>query len=240
MVGRCAEYGEDASYAPLREALAPLVGPDGRAWLERTLAGDPEGEIVATQVSSVLHEGSVVPVVEAAWAMRRLLEALARQKPLLLVLDDVQWAAPALLDLVESVVELVAAPVLVLCLSRPELLDVRPFWGGGRLSSSSLLLDALSDSESEQLLATLVESEGMDEAVREGSSMSRTATRCSWSSFWHPPSRARPRRSRTRSTACLPPDSTTWRPTNARSRRQPRSSGSPSRLGCSASSSGPT
>lgn len=167
VVGRCAEYGEDASYAPLREALAPLVGPDGRAWLERTLAGDPEGEIVATQVSSVLHEGSVVPVVEAAWAMRRLLEALARQKPLLLVLDDVQWAPPALLDLVESVVELVAAPVLVLCLSRPELLDVRPFWGGGRLSSSSLLLDALSDSESEQLLATLVELEGMDKAVRE-------------------------------------------------------------------------
>ena len=167
VMGRCAEYGEDATYAPLREALAPLVGPDGRAWLERTLSGEPEGEAVATQVSSVLHEGSVVPVAEAAWAMRRLLEALARQKPLLLVLDDVQWAAPALLDLVESVVELVAAPVLVLCLSRPELLDVRPFWGGGRLSSSSLLLDALSDRESEQLLTRLVESEVMDEAVRE-------------------------------------------------------------------------
>ena len=167
VLGRCSEYGEDATYAPLREALAPLAGGDERAWLERTLADEPEGETVATRASAVLYEGAAVSVEEAAWAMRRLLEALARPRPLLLVLDDVQWAPPALLDLVESVVEIAAAPVLVLCLSRPELLDVRPFWGGGRLSSSSLLLDALSDRESQALLARLVESEGMDQAVRE-------------------------------------------------------------------------
>ena len=64
------------------------------------------------------------------------------------------WAAPAFLDLVESLVELARAPVLVLCLARPDLLDLRPHWGGGRLSSSSVLLDILTETESEALLTS--------------------------------------------------------------------------------------
>ena len=58
---------------------------------------------------------------ESYWAVRRLLETLAARTPVLLVLDDVHWAEPALLDLVDYLAERVAAPLLVLCLARPEL-----------------------------------------------------------------------------------------------------------------------
>ena len=85
----------------------------------------------------------------------------------MLVLDDVHWAAPAFLDLVESLVELVRAPVLVLCLARPDLLEVRPHWGGGHLSSSAILLDALTPAESEALLDRLAADERLDTAARE-------------------------------------------------------------------------
>ena len=104
---------------------------------------------------------------ETAWAARRLLAGLARERPLLLVVEDIHWAAPAFLDLVESLVELAQAPVLVLCLARPELLDVRPHWGGGRLSSSSILLDALTDEESQLMLDRLCADGSVDAAARE-------------------------------------------------------------------------
>ena len=77
------------------------------------------------------------------------------------------WAAPAFLDLVESLVELARAPVLVLCLARPDLLDLRPHWGGGRLSSSSVLLDALTEAESDALLDRLAPDGTVDRAARE-------------------------------------------------------------------------
>ena len=84
-----------------------------------------------------------------------------------MVLDDVHWAAPAFLDLVESLVELARAPVLVLCLARPDLLDLRPHWGGGRLSSSSVLLDILTETESETLLDQLAPDGNVEPRARE-------------------------------------------------------------------------
>jgi predicted ATPase len=103
---------------------------------------------------------------ETAWAARRLFAGLAQERPLLIVLDDVHWAAPAFLDLVESLVELGRAPLLVLCLARPDLLDVRPHWGGGRVSSSSVLLDALTEEESGALLGRLADDGNLDPAAR--------------------------------------------------------------------------
>ena len=83
------------------------------------------------------------------------------------MLDDVHWAAPVFLDLVESLVELARAPVLVLCLARPDLLELRPHWGGGRLSSSSVLLDALTEAESDALIDKLAPEQELDPEARE-------------------------------------------------------------------------
>jgi DNA-binding SARP family transcriptional activator len=152
-VGRCRAGAEEDTYAPLREVLTAVAGGDGlAAWIRESLGEDR----LAGPLLGALGLGAEVgPAEDAALAARRLLGRAAGERPLLLVLEDVHWAAPTFLDLVESVVEIVRAPVLVLCLARPDLLDVRPHWGGGRLSSSSVLLDALTADESEALLDRL-------------------------------------------------------------------------------------
>ena len=77
-----------------------------------------------------------VAQAEVFWAIRRLLEQQARGRPLVLVVEDIHWAEPTLLDLIEHIVDWSRdAPMLVLCPARPELLDARPGWGGGKLNS---------------------------------------------------------------------------------------------------------
>src|SRR5207244_6711948 len=88
------------------------------------------------------------PTEETFWAARKLFEALAREQPLVLVFEDLHWAEPTLLDLVEHVADLARdAPVLVVCLARPELLEERASWGGGKLNATSILLEPLSERE---------------------------------------------------------------------------------------------
>jgi tetratricopeptide (TPR) repeat protein len=166
-VGRCRAGAEEATYAPLREVLAALAGDDIAGWIRERLAADDDGAQLAAWLTAAVGVG-IEPgrPEETAWAARRLLAGLARERALLIVLDDVHWAAPAFLDLVESLVELARAPVLVLCLARPDLLDVRPQWGGGRLSSSAVLLDVLTETESDALLDRLSDSR-LDAAARE-------------------------------------------------------------------------
>ena len=83
------------------------------------------------------------------WAARRLFEVLAQRRPLVVVLDDLQWAEATFLDLVEHVADLARdAPIVLLCLARPELLDGRSGWGGGKLNAASILLEPLTPEES--------------------------------------------------------------------------------------------
>jgi tetratricopeptide (TPR) repeat protein len=156
-VGRCRAGGEEDTYAPLRDVLAVLAeGSDLAAWIEAALGEEAGGGRLAEPLLGALGLGGEPGRAEdAALAARRLMARIARERPLLLVLEDVHWAAPAFLELVESVAEIVRAPVLMLCLARPDLLDLRPHWGGGRLSSSSILLDALAPQESAALLERL-------------------------------------------------------------------------------------
>ena len=94
---------------------------------------------------------------EIFWAVRRLFETLARSRPLVVVIDDLQWAEPTFLDLVEHVAELARdAPIVLLCMARPELLEARPGWGGGKLNAASILLEPLGADESRQLVENLL------------------------------------------------------------------------------------
>ena len=150
--GRCRPGESDAPYRPLTGLLAGLARDELDTWIGRRLEPPLAGWLRA----AVGGGGEPGAPEETAWAARRLLADLANEQPLLLLLDDMHWAAPPFLDLVESLVELARAPLLVLCLARPDLLDVRPRWGGGRLSASSVLLDALTEEESNALLDLLV------------------------------------------------------------------------------------
>src|SRR4029079_2031891 len=139
---RCRPAGEESPYEALRELPGEEAGNELEGWIH-----DRRSE-------------------ETAWAARRLLVGFAHDRPLLAVLDDMHWAAPAFLDLVESLVELARAPVLVLCRARPDLLELRPHWGGGRLSSSSVLLDMLTDAPDDALIDELDREQQLDPEAR--------------------------------------------------------------------------
>ena len=96
-------------------------------------------------------------------AARRFVEALAHEQPTLLVFDDIHWAHPSMLDLIDSLAaRMKDAPILLLCLARTELLDVRPSWGGGQASSFTIRLDPLTTEDAHALAEWLTTSLGGD------------------------------------------------------------------------------
>jgi tetratricopeptide (TPR) repeat protein len=95
---------------------------------------------------------------ETAWAFRKLFEALGQKEPLLVVIDDIHWAEPTLLDLLEYLVSFsTGAPILILCLARPDLFDSRPTWAAPRPNTTLIPLAPLSDHETESLIDRLLE-----------------------------------------------------------------------------------
>jgi DNA-binding SARP family transcriptional activator len=144
LVGRCVSYGTGATYLPLAEIVRQAVPEASVAGIASLLTGDEDAEQVAERVGQLVGaaEGPAAPG-EAFWAVRRLVEALARERPLVLALDDVHWAEPTLLDLVEYLGEWADAPILVLCLARRDLLEGRPGWGGPTSTGFVIELDPL-------------------------------------------------------------------------------------------------
>jgi class 3 adenylate cyclase/tetratricopeptide (TPR) repeat protein len=144
--GRCLSYGDGITYWPLVEALLQLEAR-------------PDDDAAAAAIASVLGEtDEPTTPEEIAWAFRKTLEQTATKRPLVCVFDDLHWAEPAFLDLVEHVADLSrGAPILLLCLARPELLDRRPGWGGGKLNATTVLLEPLSADETEELIDNLGE-----------------------------------------------------------------------------------
>ncbi|HET9738585.1 MAG TPA: BTAD domain-containing putative transcriptional regulator, partial [Solirubrobacteraceae bacterium] len=114
LVGRCVSFGDGATFAPLQSAMRD-------ADAEEALEHEPEASLVLERLAALAEGSDAVSLGEAYWAVRRLLEALAGRRPVLFVLDDVHWAEPGLLDLVDYLTDRVDAPLLVLCLARPEL-----------------------------------------------------------------------------------------------------------------------
>ena len=99
--------------------------------------------------------------------MRRLLEAVAAGGPLVVVLDDIHWGEEVFLDLVDHVADLSRdAPILLLCMARPELLDRRPSWGGGKLNATTVLLEPLTADDADALVARLLDGAPADDALR--------------------------------------------------------------------------
>jgi class 3 adenylate cyclase/tetratricopeptide (TPR) repeat protein len=161
-VGRCLPYGDAITYWPLAEIVRALArGADETALTSLANGGATtaeEASLIASRLSrAVGFQPGAVPVEEIQWATRRLLEAVAHTEPLVVVIEDIHWAAPTLLDLLEHLATFAtAAPLLVICLARPELLEGRPGWasaGGER--ASFLRLDPFSATESRELLEQL-------------------------------------------------------------------------------------
>jgi class 3 adenylate cyclase/tetratricopeptide (TPR) repeat protein len=156
LVGRCLPYGEGITYWPLNEIVRQVAGSDYRAGLEELLRDHGDANLVADLVASAVgaSEGRRRNE-EIAWAVRRLLEALAADRALVVVFDDVHWAEPTLLDLVEYLESLAAAPILLVCVARPELLEARPSWATPHPTAALLMLDPLSGEETTELVEAL-------------------------------------------------------------------------------------
>jgi class 3 adenylate cyclase/tetratricopeptide (TPR) repeat protein len=158
LAGTCLPYGEGITFWPLAEIVRQFAGDEPRASIVSLLTGDPHAELIAERVMEAvgLAEASG-DGRDVTWAMRKFLEALARERPVVLVLDDLHWAEQPLLDLVESLTEWTRdAPLMLLCLARDDLLEQRPDWGRAEEGTSSITLEPLSEGDTEKMMATLL------------------------------------------------------------------------------------
>jgi predicted ATPase len=171
--GRCLPYGEGITYWPLLEVVKDLAGieesefgDDAAARVAALVEDEPD---VAARVTELigLREGSA-GLEEGFAAVRVFFELLAARSPVVVVFDDVHWGEEIFIDLVEHLADWSrGAPLLLLCVARPELLDVRSSWGGGKLNATTVLLEPLSEDESAELVANLVGEATLAEEVQE-------------------------------------------------------------------------
>lgn len=163
LMGRALPYGEGVTYWPLAEMVKAAAG----------ISDDDPLEEAFEKLRACCAEDSIADVLglasglmealdgersqqEIAWAAREVMERIADVQPLILLFEDIHWAEAPLLDLVEHLADFVRAPLLIVCLARPELLETRPGWGGGRVRSTAIELESLSEEESELLVEKLL------------------------------------------------------------------------------------
>jgi tetratricopeptide (TPR) repeat protein len=172
--GRCLPYGEGITYWPLAEMVKAAAG----------ISDDDPAEKAAEKLRICCEDEAVADLLglatgvleavegersaqEIAWGAREWATQLAGEAPLVLVFEDIHWAEEPLLELIEHLAEWVRdAPLLLVCLARPELLEVKPEWGGGRVRATSVELEPLARDDSEALLDALLADRPLPAALR--------------------------------------------------------------------------
>jgi class 3 adenylate cyclase/tetratricopeptide (TPR) repeat protein len=173
--GRCLAYGEGITWYPVAEALRGVLRVEDfadagtvQAAIHAAVGKDEQAEAMEANLLRLFGGGEGGSAEATFWALRRFLEARGRQHPVVLVLDDIHWGEPTFLDFVEHVADRSRdASILLLCMARPDLLDVRPAWGGGRTNAATISLAPLTDAECTQLIAGLLGSAALPDAVRD-------------------------------------------------------------------------
>jgi len=172
--GRALPYGEGVTYWPLAEMVKSAAGitdndpmETAREKLIECCGDEAIAELLglASGVMEAVEGERGQP--EIAWAAREFVDELADVQPLILVFEDIHWAEEPLLELIDHLAQWVRErALLILCLARPELLDVRPGWGGGRVRSTAIELEPLARDESEALAEALLSEHDVPEKVR--------------------------------------------------------------------------
>ena len=168
LVGRCESRGEGLTFGPVREVVRQALDDESDTALLRLLGDDEDREAVAAAVATAIGATrATVRREESFRAFSRFFAAVARKRPLLLVFEDVHWGEGMFLDLVEHIAgRMGRAPVVVLCLARPELLERRPGWATRNPEAARILLQPLSDDESATLLENLSSEVALPARVR--------------------------------------------------------------------------
>ena len=160
--GRCLPYGEGITFFPVGEVLkegAGLDDFDAPDEIERKICAvlGTDGPACSTLAQLFGAADRDSSVEETFWAVRSFLEAVAETAPLAVVFDDIHWGEPTFLDLIEHITGWAReAPILVLCVARPELLDERAGWGRGALDATTISLEPLSDDECGDLIGNML------------------------------------------------------------------------------------
>jgi len=154
LTGHCPAYGEGNTFWPLREIVSAAAGRVEMAALLDLLGDENDAERVAKQVMAVTGSAESAGPPGALFPMvRRFFEALARHRPVVLVLEDLHWAEPTFLELIDYLTASVQGPLFLLCMARPELLEDRADWvQGDRIHS--LVLGPLGPEESRRLASS--------------------------------------------------------------------------------------
>jgi class 3 adenylate cyclase/tetratricopeptide (TPR) repeat protein len=165
LTGRSLPYGESITYWPVAEMVKGAAG----------IADDDPLDVAVEKLRECCPAEAVADLLglatgvleavhgersqqEIAWAAREWAQLMAQTQPLVLVFEDIHWAEDPLLELIEHLTDWVReGPLLILCLARPELLDIRAGWGGGRVRATSIELEPLGETESEELIDALTE-----------------------------------------------------------------------------------
>jgi class 3 adenylate cyclase/tetratricopeptide (TPR) repeat protein len=163
--GRALPYGEGVTYWPLAEMVKSAAGitdddpmETAKQKLIECCGDEAIAELLglASGVMEAVEGERGAP--EIAWAAREFADELADVQPLIMVFEDIHWAEEPLLELIDHLAQWVRErALLILCLARPELLDVRPGWGGGRVRSTAIELEPLGREDSEALADALLE-----------------------------------------------------------------------------------
>ena len=171
--GRSLPYGEGVTFWALTEmvkAQAGVLETDSDQVSEQKLAA-AVAELIAESAEAEWLEEQLRPLVgaggdvalsdesraEAFAAWRRFFEAMAEQRPLVLVFEDIHWADDGLVAFIDHLAEWSGpVPMLIVCTARPELLEKHPSWGGGKLNATALSLSPLSDDETARLLGAVL------------------------------------------------------------------------------------
>jgi class 3 adenylate cyclase/tetratricopeptide (TPR) repeat protein len=163
VVGRCLPYGEGITYWPVAEIIRQIAGSDPRPTLVELLADDPDGALAAERLLGAIGAADEpARTEEIFWAARKLSERLARKRPLIAVVDDIHWAEPTFLDMIEYVVGFARAPILIVCTARPELFDSCPHWP----RAGSIELEPLDEKESSVLIDGLLTEAVLPQSTR--------------------------------------------------------------------------
>jgi class 3 adenylate cyclase/tetratricopeptide (TPR) repeat protein len=172
--GRCLPYGESITYWPLAEMVkgaADIADDDpidvAIEKLRECCPAEAVAELIglATGVLEAVHGERSQQ--EISWAAREWAQLMAQTQPLILVFEDIHWAEEPLLELIEHMTAWVReGSLMIVCLARPELLDVRSDWGGGRVRATAIELEPLTAADSETLIDALSEDGAVSHEAR--------------------------------------------------------------------------
>jgi class 3 adenylate cyclase/tetratricopeptide (TPR) repeat protein len=172
--GRCLPYGEGITFWPIAGVLRDATGIDDRdppeqaqTRISELLTDAEDAPLVAERLATLVGSGAATPgIQETFWAVRKVFEHLGKERPLVVVFDDIHWAEATFLDLVEYLADRIRERVVLLCLARPELLEIRPGWMSTNPKARVISLDPLSEAEIDGLIRNLTAGAELEDEAR--------------------------------------------------------------------------